>query len=124
MRRGAYKQVSARDGAYPFDLVQAPERQNSEATLVVDTRPLICAVVRDAARDIGGALIARRFHSAMVELIAAVCGQLRTATGLGAVVLSGGVFMNALLTREVACGLATRGFRSTAIAWYRLTMVA
>ena len=36
----------------------------------------------------------------MVEMIAAVCGRLRETTGLRQVVLSGGVFMNALLTSE------------------------
>jgi hydrogenase maturation protein HypF len=56
-------------------------------------------------------LIARRFHSTLVEMIAAVCGQLRQASGLGAVVLSGGVFLNALLTSEVSARLGGEGFR-------------
>ena len=66
--------------------------------MLIDTRPLIRAVARMSARGVAPALIARRFHSTMVELIAAVCDRLRQATGLDAVVLSGGVFMNALLT--------------------------
>lgn len=47
----------------------------------------------------------------MVDLIAEVCGRIRWATGLSAVVLSGGVFLNALLTREVGARLGGDGFR-------------
>ena len=35
-------------------------------------------------------------------MIAQVCGRLRAKSGLDAVVLSGGVFLNALLTAEAA----------------------
>jgi hydrogenase maturation protein HypF len=93
----------APDGAYPFDLGGSP--------LVVDTRPIIRAVVADVARGGGAALVARRFHSTMVDMIAAVCGRLRVETRLGVVTLSGGVFLNALLTTEVSARLAADGFR-------------
>jgi hydrogenase maturation protein HypF len=93
----------AADGAYPFDLGGVP--------LVVDTRPLIRAVATDVKRGVGAALVGRRFHSTLVDVIAAVCGRLRAETGLGAVALSGGVFLNALLTREVGARLGTDGFR-------------
>jgi hydrogenase maturation protein HypF len=46
-----------------------------------------------------------------VSLVAAVCHQIRQATGLGIVVLSGGVFMNALLVAEVDARLLRDGFR-------------
>jgi hydrogenase maturation protein HypF len=93
------------DGAYPFDLEETP------AALVVDTRPLIRAATADANQDIEPARIARRFHSTLVEMIAVVCGRLRSATGLDAVVLSGGVFLNALLTTEASARLQGEGFR-------------
>jgi hydrogenase maturation protein HypF len=96
----------APDGAYPFDLTQPPE-----GPFVVDTRPLIRAVADEAARGVGAALIARRFHSALIELIAVVCDRLRQVTGIGAVVLSGGVFLNALLTAEVSARLRGSSFR-------------
>ena len=47
----------------------------------------------------------------MVEVLAAVCERLLQATGLWAVVLSGGVFLNALLTAEVSARLGAAGFR-------------
>jgi hydrogenase maturation protein HypF len=95
----------AAEGSYPFALEPSGE------TLIVDTRPLIRAVAEDVSRDVEAALVARRFHSTLVEVIAAVCNRIRQATGLGTAVLSGGVFLNALLTREVSARLGGDGFR-------------
>jgi hydrogenase maturation protein HypF len=94
-------------GAYPFRIEPAEEG----GPLVIDTRPLIAAVNDKASGGEAAALIARRFHATMAEIIAAVCGRLRQATGLGAVVLSGGVFLNALLTAEASARLRAEGFR-------------
>jgi hydrogenase maturation protein HypF len=101
----------APDGSYPFDLAAASEGSPPEETLVVDTRPVIRAAAEDARRGVEAARIGRRFHSTVVEIIAAVCAWLREATGLSAVALSGGVFMNALLTEEVSARLGGAGFR-------------
>jgi hydrogenase maturation protein HypF len=101
----------APDGAYPCDLVPSQEGSPPQPTLLVDTRPLIRAVVQDASSGAEAALIGRRFHSTVVEMIATVCNRLREETGLHAVVLSGGVFMNALLTCEVTERLNDAGFR-------------
>ena len=94
------------NGAYPFDIDEQPE-----SPLVIDTRPLMRAISADAATRTDAQLIARRFHSTIVEMIAAVCCRLRKASGLATVVLSGGVFMNALLTCEVSARLSEEGFR-------------
>ena len=47
----------------------------------------------------------------MVELIASVCDHIRRSMQLDAVVLSGGVFMNALLSSEANTRLTGDGFR-------------
>jgi hydrogenase maturation protein HypF len=99
------------DGAYPFDFSPPLGGGITGSPLVVDTRPLILAVAADVFSRTAAALVARRFHTTMVELIVSVCGRLRHATGIGGVVLSGGVFLNALLTREVSARLASDGFR-------------
>jgi hydrogenase maturation protein HypF len=101
----------AADGTYAFDIHESCQGSGTEAPLIVDTRPLIRAVAREAAQGIEAARIARRFHSTLVELIAAVCGRLRQMSGIEAVVLSGGVFLNALLTCEVSARLREEGFR-------------
>jgi hydrogenase maturation protein HypF len=93
------------DSAYPFalDAVRDP--------LQADTRPLIGAIVADVRHGVSREVIARRFHSTLVEVIAEVCKQLRDRTGLNAVVLSGGVFLNAILLTESLDRLVCDGFR-------------
>jgi hydrogenase maturation protein HypF len=98
-------------GAYPFELEVVPAGETPQATLVVDTRPLIRAVVLDAARGIPAAIVSRRFHTTIVELIASVCDHIRRSMRLDAVVLSGGVFMNALLSSEANARLKRDGFQ-------------
>lgn len=100
------------DGAYPFRIEQpATDGHGARPARVIDVRPLIAAVAEDVRRRVAPGVIGRRFHSAMVEVIAGVCQLIREETGLEAVVLSGGVFMNALLTRETAARLAEDRFR-------------
>ncbi|MDQ6622795.1 MAG: carbamoyltransferase HypF [Verrucomicrobiota bacterium] len=86
---------------YPFALDDA---------LNIDTRPLVAAIVAEVDRRVEKQFIARRFHSTVVEIIAAVCTRLRSATQLNSVTLSGGVFMNALLTAETMTRLEHDGF--------------
>ena len=99
------------DRSYPFEFDPPPEGERTEAPLIIDTRPLIREVVEEARRGVHAALLARRFHSTVIELIVATCSRLRHTTGIGAVVLSGGVFLNALLTCEVSARLSGEGFR-------------
>jgi hydrogenase maturation protein HypF len=110
----------APDGVYPFEpgddfsnrsLCGRIGNSSSDAPLVIDTRPLIRAVATDVRRGVTPEKIARRFHSTMVEMIAVVCARLRGDGGPNDVVLSGGVFMNALLSSEVAARLTSDGFR-------------
>jgi hydrogenase maturation protein HypF len=98
------------DGHYPFDLEETAG-DDGRVVFVVDTRPLIRAVSQDVRQRIDAACIARRFHSTVVEMMARICQRLRQATGLDVVVLSGGVFMNALLTTEAIDRLRGEGFR-------------
>jgi len=79
-------------------------------TWIVDTRPLIRFVAADVEHGISKQTIARRFHSSVVELVVQMCRRIREATGLTKVVLSGGVFMNVLLTSESQVRLDADGF--------------
>jgi hydrogenase maturation protein HypF len=99
------------DLSYPFATQRMPTNESREAKLIVDTRPLIHAVAVDAAKRVSAGNIGRRFHNAMVELIAAVCDHIRNETHIEAVVLSGGVFMNTLLSSEADAQLRKNGFR-------------
>src|SRR5262249_21395779 len=91
--------------AYPFAV-------EGGDPLVIDTRPLIAAAARDARAGAAPALIARLFHSTMVEMIVHVCLLVRGQTALTTVALSGGTFLNVLLTEEVTARLTAEGFRA------------
>jgi len=95
------------DGRYPFQV----DSSSADFPLMIDTRPLIRAVLEDANDGVEAASIARRFHSTLVQIVADVCRKIRQATRVNAVVLSGGVFMNALLTTEVVEALTADDFR-------------
>jgi hydrogenase maturation protein HypF len=99
------------NAAYPFELRELSAGTPDASTLLVDTRPLIRAVATDAKAGASAGTISRRFHTTMVNMIAAVCNGLRRATRLDRVALSGGVFMNTLLTNEVLVRLEKDGFR-------------
>jgi hydrogenase maturation protein HypF len=82
---------------YPFAI-----HQGKPGTL--DVLPMINAIVEDCYRGVPTALIARRFHSTVTDMLATLCVLTREQTGLNAVALSGGVFQNRLLLEQlVAC---------------------
>jgi hydrogenase maturation protein HypF len=98
--------MSDDEASYPFEVAM-----EAGGSFIVDTRPLIRAVAEEAQAGVDAASIARRFHTAMAEMIAAVCERIRALTGIDAVVLSGGVFLNVVLTTEATARLEERGFR-------------
>jgi hydrogenase maturation protein HypF len=95
--------TSHNTSAYPLPLVQG-------SPLEVDTRQLIQAVAADSRDRVPAAAIARRFHASLAASAAAVCNELRAMTGLARVVLTGGVFLNALLASDLEDRLVRGGF--------------
>ncbi|WP_217702396.1 carbamoyltransferase HypF [Nocardioides guangzhouensis] len=75
-----------------------------------DPAPVVAAVVEDVLAGRPPELVAARFQAAVVDLVLAVSSRLRDGTGLGAVTLSGGVFLNAYLTSACAAALGDAGF--------------
>jgi hydrogenase maturation protein HypF len=75
----------------------------------VDTRPLFAALLQDVAKGADIGEVAGRFHAALAEAAVAVCLGLGRETGIGRVILSGGVFQNALLAAVVARRLEEKG---------------
>ena len=78
---------------------------------IIDLRPMIRAIANDVDAGVAPALIARRFHSSLIEMILNVCKDIREESSIDAVALSGGVFMNSLLTVEASDRLSREGFR-------------
>jgi hydrogenase maturation protein HypF len=78
---------------------------------VVDTRPIIRAIIGAVSRGESPADIARRFHNTLAEIIVGVTSRVRGATGIPDVVLTGGVFQNALLLHLARTRLTSLGLR-------------
>lgn len=93
---------SADRGVYPCDILDGDP-------LVVDTRPLIRAIVADR-RSNSAATISRRFHTTLADVVMSVCVRLRDLTGLTRVVFSGGVFLNRILAEQSRLRLAALDF--------------
>jgi hydrogenase maturation protein HypF len=92
-------------GAYPFDV------REEGGLIVVDSAPLIRAVVSDRAGGVTVPAMARRFHDTAVEMVVSVARTLRGRTSIDVVALSGGVFANALLLSGCTNALRAEGFR-------------
>jgi hydrogenase maturation protein HypF len=71
-----------------------------------DSAPLLQAIVADLRAGVPIAEIARAFHRAVVDAMVGVA----TDRGIGTVVLSGGVFQNALLVELASTRLGALGF--------------
>ena len=77
----------------------------------LELAPMIRAVAGDVRRGVARAVIARRFHSTVIELAAHAAEQVARAERVRDVVLSGGVFQNAILAEELPRRLAHAGLR-------------
>ncbi len=88
-----------------------PHVVNLQDEMTLDTRPLIRGVVDDRRCNVDAAIIARRFHNTLSAMIVQACSSIADSRGLDRVVLSGGVFTNALLSAQVAQQLTTTGIR-------------
>jgi hydrogenase maturation protein HypF len=96
----------AEHGAYPL-----PIRGTDGAPLILDARPTVRAVVRDVERHIPVSVVAARFHNALAAATASACGIAVKRTGIGTVVLSGGVFQNRMLLSRARSSLESGGAR-------------
>ncbi|MFE9008056.1 carbamoyltransferase HypF [Streptomyces sp. NPDC007875] len=71
--------------------------------------PLLMAIVADLRAGAGAPLIAARFHLAVAGAVRTACRKASRSTGVRTVVLTGGVFANALLDGMCTAGLAEDG---------------
>jgi hydrogenase maturation protein HypF len=90
--------------SYPVEL------HEDAAGWVAEPAPIVRGVVGDLAAGRAAPEIAGAFHNALRDLIVVVVTLVRRRTGVRRVVLTGGVFQNALLTGRTAEALGRAGF--------------
>lgn len=71
----------------------------------IETAPLIGQVVTDLQKKIPHGVISAKFHHTLTITFAEICRRLHKKTGIDKVVLSGGVFQNALLLKGLSTAL-------------------
>ncbi|HEV7203054.1 MAG TPA: carbamoyltransferase HypF [Jatrophihabitans sp.] len=77
----------------------------------LDARPVIAAAAADVRAGVDAETVAARFHLAVVDAVVMTAQRVRRDTGLDTAALSGGVFLNALLTVRCRDALESAGFR-------------
>ena len=95
------------DSGYPFGFARCRE------LLEIDPAPMWSALLVDLACGTAREVAARRFHRGLAGALLQTVQRLGTgslATTFDTVVLSGGVFQNALLLADVHAGLEAAGF--------------
>ena len=76
----------------------------------INVMPAIRSVVDDLDLGTPVPIIAARFHETIVAIVRRVCSLLRADHGLSDVVLTGGVFQNKTLSRDITQALSLGGF--------------
>ena len=79
--------------------------------IIANPAPVIRSAADDVEAGVSPEIIASRFHLAVIEMMIVVAERLRVATKINTVALSGGVFLNVLLTRLAVDRLQDNGFR-------------
>lgn len=95
-------------GSYPF-AVQTPT--DPKAPRLIDSTPMLKAVIADLRNKVAIPLISARFHNGIADMIQVICEAARDATGIRQAVLSGGVFQNATLYRKTIPRLEEIGLK-------------
>ncbi len=106
LEMAAYKCTTGNKGPYPYEIQATGGRQ-----LAIDVKPMIKSIAGDLKRGTGVSEIAYRFHYTLADIIAKVSEDLREESGIGDVVMSGGVFQNSLLLGAAVESLTKKGFR-------------
>jgi hydrogenase maturation protein HypF len=81
-----------------------------DGLLVYDPRPTIRALLEGRASGVPAETLAARFQETVAAVTRELCGDVRKATGLGVVALSGGVFQNQWLATTLVRRLTRDGF--------------
>ncbi|KIE24359.1 hydrogenase maturation protein HypF [Streptomyces sp. MUSC 125] len=87
-----------------------PGRASRAGGWEINPAPVLRALLTDRRSGIPAPVLAARFHRGVARAVAEICQRARASTGLTTVVLTGGVFANALLEEQCTALLAGEGF--------------
>ncbi|MGD9209678.1 MAG: carbamoyltransferase HypF, partial [Desulfobacteraceae bacterium] len=76
----------------------------------INTAPLIAQIVEDIYKGLSPAVISAKFHQSLSSGFTQVCERLRKENKINKVVLSGGVFQNAILLEKLSKNLIRQNF--------------
>ncbi len=91
--------------SYPFRVVEGKEG------FIIDTLPLVKAIIEERREGKDTVVIATKFHWTLSQIVLKVCELLRNHWNLNEVALSGGVFQNSLILKQVIYLLTSSGFK-------------
>jgi hydrogenase maturation protein HypF len=91
---------------YAFEL-----REQQHGPWQADPAPVVRAAAHDIRAGVPAEVVAARFHAAVAELVVMLAQRARSTHAVDTVALSGGVFLNAVLTTACVRGLDAAGFR-------------
>jgi hydrogenase maturation protein HypF len=85
--------------------------QRGKDTYEIPVRPIVRSVVKDIENGLPVSAISDKFHTTLVRLFSDLCVFLSKETGLDRVVLSGGVFQNAILLSGLSKAIRESGLQ-------------
>ncbi len=91
--------------SYHFEIIKAEDRP-----WLLPVKPIITGLVSDILGNIPPKIVSRRFHNTLAALFTRACREIRDQKNINSVVLSGGVFQNLNLLRQVKTGLEALSF--------------
>lgn len=94
---------NSRGQSYPFTIIEQDELR------IIRLAELFTAILSDLGKEVSQAEISAKFHHTMAQVVGQMCQQISRQSGITQVSLSGGVFQNRLLLREVTAALEGAG---------------
>jgi len=92
------------DSSYPYDILTV------DSDNIIDTSKIIKGLLTDLNNKLPLGIISAKFHNSVVNFSVDMCKIIRINTGLRQVALSGGVFQNSYLLKELSINLRENNF--------------
>lgn len=85
--------------------------EDSEESFIFNPLPIIKALVTDKINGLPISVISQRFHNSIINASLDICKKIRDITAISEVALSGGVFQNSYLLKNMTSALIKENFK-------------